>query len=92
MPGETKAELPTLDSIAGRLSQSADALDAVGRGSPGVPNAGEVSGIMGAALAQLTESAGNIVLGLKGAGAEVIKARQGYAAKDQSAAESFRGY
>jgi hypothetical protein len=92
MPGETKADLPTMDSMARRLSQAADALDAVGNKSPGVPDAGDVSGIMGAALAHLTENAGNVVLGLKGASEEVTQARQDYAGKDRSAANTFRGH
>lgn len=92
MAGETKADLPTLDLIASRLSQAADALDAVGKTSPAIPKAGDVSGIMGAAIAHLSESAGNVVLGMKGAGEEVTSARKDYAAKDQSAANSFRGY
>jgi hypothetical protein len=92
MPGQTNADLPTLDAMARRLSQAADALDAVGKASPGVPDAGDVSGIMGAAIAHLTENAGNVVLGMKGAGEEVSMARQDYAGKDQSAARSFRGY
>ena len=92
MAGGTTADLPTLDSMAGRLSQSAQSLDAVGKSSPGVPNAGDVSGIMGAALAHLTGSAGNLVLGLVGASEEVTQSRQQYAGTDQSAANSFRGY
>ena len=87
----TNAELPVLESIARRLSQSADALDAVGGSAPGVPDAGEVSGIMGSAIAHLTASAGNLVLGLKGASEEVSQARQQYAVTDQSAVDSFRG-
>ena len=92
MASETRANLPTLDSIAGRLSQAADTLDAVGKASPGVPDAGDVAEIMGAALAHLTQNAANVVLGMKGASEEVGKARQDYAAHDQVAAESLRGY
>jgi hypothetical protein len=92
MAGGTNADLAALDSIAGRLSASADGLDAVGSTSPGVPDAGEVSGLMGAALAHLTESAGNLVVGLKGASEQVSRARQGYATTDQATAATFRGY
>jgi hypothetical protein len=92
MASGTDADLPTLDSIASRLNQSADALDGVGKSSPGIPKAGDVSGIMGAAISYLADSAGNIVLGMKGASEEVTNARKDYAANDQSAANSFRGY
>ena len=91
MADGTDAELPVLDSIAHRLSESADGLDAVGKTAPGVPEAGEVSGIMGSAIAHLTASAGNLVLGLKGASEEVTQARQRYAGTDHAAANSFRG-
>src|SRR5437899_2084963 len=82
MAGGTEADLPTMDSMAGRLSQSAQALDAVGKSSPSVPNAGDVSGIMGAAIAHLTGSAADLVLGLMGASEEVTRARQQYAGTD----------
>ena len=92
MAGETDADLGALDAMASRLDQSADALDAVGGKAPGLPDAGEVSGIMGAAIAHLTESAGNLVLGMKGASEAVTLARRDYAGRDQAAATSFRGY
>lgn len=92
MVGETKADLPTLDSIASRLNQAADALDEVGNASPGIPEAGDVSGVMGAAIARLSENAGNVVLGMKGASEEVTRVRRDYVARDQSAENSFRGY
>ena len=91
MAGGTQADLPSMDSMARRLSESAQALDAVGKSSPGLPNAGDVSGIMGAAIAHLTGSAGNLVLGLTGASEEVSQARQQYTSADQSAATSLRG-
>jgi hypothetical protein len=88
----TQADLPTLDAIARRLTTSADGLDGVGKSSPGLPDAGDVSGIMGAVIAHLTDRAGELVVGLKGASEEVTQARQGYAKIDQSSASSFRGY
>jgi hypothetical protein len=92
MPGETDTDLGTLDAMASRLDQAADALDAVGGRAPGLPDAGEVSGLIGAAIAHLTESAGNLVLGMKGAGEAVVQARRDYAARDQAAAASLRGH
>jgi hypothetical protein len=92
MADGTQADLPTLDAIARRLTTSAEGLDSVGKSAPGVPDAGEVSGIMGAAIAHLSDNAGELVVGLKGASEEVTQARQGYAKTDQSSANSFRGY
>ena len=87
MAGVTNADLSVLDLMSRSLSHAADGLDAVGKGSPGIPTAGDVSGIMGAAIAHLTENAGNIVLGMKGASEEVAKASQDYAGKDQAAGD-----
>jgi hypothetical protein len=92
MAGVTHADLPAMDVMARRLSQGGDGLDAVGNGAPGVPNAGEVSGVMGAVIAHLAGCAGDMVLGMKGAGDEVTQARQAYAAQDAGAAQSFRGH
>jgi len=91
MAGGTDAEPAVLDSIARRLSQSGDALDGLGTSAPGVPDAGDVSGMMGGVIAHLAEAAGNMVVGLKTAGDEVAKSRQEYAGKDQAAAQSFGG-
>jgi hypothetical protein len=90
--GGTEADLPAMDAMARRLNESADSLDAAGNRSPGVPNAGDVSGIMASALAYLAGSAGNLVLGLRGASEAVTQSRNDYAKKDQSAAQSFRGH
>jgi hypothetical protein len=92
MPAGTDADLPTLEEIARRLSASGDALDALGKSAPGVPAAGDVSGVMGGVIAHLTESAGNMVVGMKAASDEVSKSRQEYASKDEAAAQSLRGY
>ncbi|MEV4283522.1 hypothetical protein [Actinoplanes xinjiangensis] len=92
MAGGLDVDLDCLDAISGRLARAADALDAAGGSVPGLPDAGDVSGIMGAAIAHLTESAGNLVIGLAGAGEEVSAARRDYAARDQSSADSLRGY
>lgn len=91
MPGETLADLPTLDAMASRLTQGGDALDATGNSAPGVPNAGAVAALMGAVISHLTSCAGDMVIGMKGAGEEVTQARQTYAAQDNASASSFRG-
>jgi hypothetical protein len=91
MSGETRADLPVLDAMSRSLTHGADALDSVGKGSPGVPDAGEASAIMGAGLARLTENAANVVLGMKGASEEVRAASREYADKDQAVAQSLPG-
>ena len=91
MPGETEADLPTMDSMATRLTQGGDTLDATGNSAPGVPNAGAVAGLMGAVIAHLSGAAGQMVIGMKGAGEEVSQARQAYATSDGVSASSFKG-
>lgn len=88
----TAADLPTLDSLATRLSQSGASLDEAGGGAPGVPDGGDVAGIMGAVVAHLSAGAGEMVIGLKEAGDQVAQARQAYASGDAGAAASFRGF
>ena len=92
MADNLDVDLNSLDAITVRLSQAAEALDAAGGNVPGLPDAGDVSGIMGAAIAHLTESAGNLVSGLAGASEQVAAARRDYVARDQSSADSLRGY
>jgi hypothetical protein len=92
MPGGTDADLPALAAIARRLSQSADELDELGENLPSLPNAGDVSGVMGSVIAHLTEIAGNMVVGMKAASDQVTKSHQDYASNDRAAAQSFWGY
>jgi hypothetical protein len=92
MAGEIDVDLAALETMAGRLVQSANALDETGGTAPGVPDAGDVTGIVGAAIAHLTESAGNLVVGMMAAGEQADAARRAYAARDQASADSFRGY
>ena len=92
MAQDLDVDLVVLDAIAGRLVRAADALDAVGGTVPGMPDAGDVSAVMGAAIAHLTESTGNLALGMLGAGEQVGVARRAYAACDQASADSLRGY
>jgi hypothetical protein len=91
MAGGTEADLATLDRLAARLRQAGDTLDAVGNGAPGVPDAGDVAAMMGAVLAHLSESAGNVVVGLREAGDRVEQSRRGYAEQDAGAAQSLQG-
>jgi hypothetical protein len=92
MAGEINVDLVALETISGRLVRSADALDETGGTAPGVPDAGDVTGMMGAAIAHLTESAANLVVGMMAAGEQADAARRTYATRDQASADSFRGY
>jgi hypothetical protein len=91
MSGGTEADLPVLDALAARLRRAGESLDAVGNGAPGVPDAGDVTGLMGAVVAHLSESAGNVVVGLAEAADRIEQTRRGYADRDAGAAASFQG-
>lgn len=91
MAEELVVDLVTLAAISERLTRSANALDETGRTAPAMPEAGDVSGAIGAAMGHLTESAGNLVLGMMGAGEQADAARRTYAAQNQAATDSFRG-
>ena len=92
MAEELVVDLLTLEAISERLARSANALDETGRTAPSMPEAGDVSGIIGEALGHLTESAGNLAIGMMGAGEQADAARRAYAAHNRAAADSFRGY
>lgn len=92
MAEELVVDLVTLEAISERLTRAANTLDETGRTAPAMPEAGDVSGIIGAAMGHLIESAGNLALGMMGAGEQADAARRTYAAHNQAAAESIRGY
>ena len=92
MAEELVVDLLGLEAIAVRLARSANALDETGSTAPGMPEAGDVSGIIGAAIGHLTESAANLVLGMMSAAEQADAARRTYAARNQAAANSIRGY
>jgi hypothetical protein len=92
MAEELDVDPLALEAIAGRLTRSANTLDATGATVPAMPDAGDVSGIMGSAIALLTESAGNLVVGMLVAGDQAEAARRGYTAQNEAAANSIRGF
>jgi hypothetical protein len=91
MSDRTQADLDALHAIATRLQQSGDTLDSVGSNAPRVPDAGEVTALMGDLVAHLSESAGNLVVGLRAASARVSQSREAYLRQDQATSEEFRG-
>jgi hypothetical protein len=90
MSDVTDVDLAVLDSVTSRLRSCGDALDSVGSSAPGVPDAGEVAGVMGEVVAHLTENAGNLVVGLKEAADRVQAAGRAYSTQDASAAQDLR--
>jgi hypothetical protein len=89
MGEQLQADLPTLQSLAGRLRQAGDALDAAGSGAPSAPDAGDVTPDVSAVIGHLVGGAGNLVVGLKEAGDRVDQAREAYRGSDSAAARSL---
>jgi hypothetical protein len=92
MAGGTDVDLAVLDTLAARLRNAGRTLDAAGAGAPGVPDAGDVSGLMGEVIARLAESAGNLVVGLAEAADRLEQTRRGYAEQDAAAAQAGREF
>jgi hypothetical protein len=91
MAGETRADLPTLQSVAGRLRKAGETLDEVGSGVPATPQAGDLTPDIAALVGHLTDVSGNLVVGLKEAGDRVEQARAAYSGTDRAAAANLDG-
>ncbi|WP_127503821.1 hypothetical protein [Actinoplanes solisilvae] len=89
MAGETRADLPTLQAVAGRLRDAGESLDELGSRVPPTPQAGDLTPDIGALIGHLTDVCGNLVVGLKEAGDRVEQARTTYAHTDASAADGL---
>lgn len=87
----TQVDLPVLEALAGRLRNAGDHLDEIGGRAPGAPDAGEVTALMVAVMAHLTEGAGNLVQGLREAGARVGRAQQAYERQDAATGRDLQG-
>lgn len=79
-----------MDVVAGKLLDAARALDAAGARSPGTPRAGDVTADMAAMLGHLTSLAGELALGVAGAGEAVNRARTRYAEQDAATGRDLR--
>jgi hypothetical protein len=78
-----------LTEVATILRDVGEALDTAGREAPGVPDAGPVSGDMGALMAHLAAAAGELVVGAGAAGDQVAKGGRTYAETEDSARRGF---
>jgi hypothetical protein len=91
MRDETRADLATLQSIAGRLGKAGQTLDEAGSGVPPTPSAGDLTPDIAALVGHLTDVSGDLVLGLKEAGDRVEQSRAAYSGTDGGAAAGLNG-
>jgi hypothetical protein len=91
MADETRADLATLQSLAGRLRTAGESLDELGGGVPATPPAGDLTPDIAALVGHLTDVCGNLVVGLKEAGDRVEQTRVSYSDTDTAAAGGLDG-
>jgi len=80
-----------LEGMASTLRNASSDLDKVGNALPETPDAGDATPAIAAMLAQLTDNAGQMVLGLAAAGESASQAASRYAADDAAARDTFAG-
>ncbi|TKG64253.1 hypothetical protein [Prauserella endophytica] len=83
------ADPGVIEQISQTLRAAADDLDAIGGSVPAAPDAGEVSGMMAAALSKLTHGAGELVVGATAAGDAVANGGAAYAEQEATAKDSL---
>ncbi|MFF5075783.1 hypothetical protein ACFY36_01945 [Actinoplanes sp. NPDC000266] len=89
MGDETRADLATLQALAGRLRRAGESLDEIGGSVPPTPAAGDLSPDIAALVGHLTDVCGNLVVGLKEAGDRVEQSRAGYIGTDSAVGGLF---
>lgn len=82
-------DLGVLSRIAGVLTAAAEELDAGGATAPGQIDDGDLSGLVSAVLALLSESAAGLCEGLAAAGQGVQQCSRNYVDADTAAADAF---
>lgn len=85
------ADPGVIDGIARTLRDASSDLDAVGNSVPPTPDAGDATPAIAAILAQLSDNAGQLVLGLVAVGDTVSSASTRYAEDDGAARDAFAG-
>ncbi|MQA61724.1 MAG: hypothetical protein GEU86_09560 [Actinophytocola sp.] len=86
-----EADSGVIDGIARTLRNASTQLDRAGKSTPDTPDAGDATPALAAVLAQLSDNAGQMVLGLVAAGDSVATASSRYAEDDAAAREEFTG-
>ncbi|PRX44332.1 hypothetical protein B0I33_112210 [Prauserella shujinwangii] len=88
--GGFRADPGVIDGIAGTLRTAADRLDEIGTTAPPAPDAGDARAAVAAILAKLADSAGQLVIGTRAAGAAVADGGRAYTETETSAGEAVR--
>lgn len=86
-----EADPGVIDGIARTLRDAGTDLDSVGGSLPATPDAGDATPALAAILAQLSDNAGQLVVGLAAAGDTVSDAGARYSEDDAAARDTFAG-
>ncbi|MGH3451391.1 MAG: hypothetical protein ACRDQW_11845 [Haloechinothrix sp.] len=86
-----EADPGVIDGVARTLRNAGTQLDEIGGSVPATPDAGDAGPAIATILAQLTDNAGQLVLGLAAAGDTVATASSQYADDDAAARDTFAG-
>lgn len=85
-PGEGfRADEGVIEGVANMLRNGSDSVEALGASTPGPPDAGHVSGVMGALMSKLVDAAGEVSPGVAAAAAAVQQGAKIYVAADDAA-------
>lgn len=84
-----EADPGVIDGIARTLRNASTQLDRAGNSVPETPDAGDATPALAAVLAQLSDNAGQLVLGLAASGDTVATASSRYAEDDAAARDEF---
>lgn len=86
-----EADPGVIDGIARTLRNASTQLDRAGNSVPETPDGGDATPALAAVLAQLSDNAGQLVLGLAASADTVATASSRYAEDDATAREELAG-
>lgn len=84
------ADPGVLEDVARMLRSGSRSIEDLGGSVPGVPNAGDVSGVMGSLLSKFADTTGEVSTGVAAAADEVERSAQTYAESDRAAQDNLR--
>ncbi|MGH3972992.1 MAG: hypothetical protein ACRDS9_06675 [Pseudonocardiaceae bacterium] len=84
-----KVDPALMETMAGTLRNAGLALDSAGNGAPTAPDAGDVTADIAALIGHLTNSAGELVVGVTAAGDAIARGGEDYLEAEDSGHQSF---
>lgn len=85
-----QADPAVMETMAGTLRNAARTLDSAGSSAPNAPDAGDVTAHIAAVIGYLTNSAGELAVGVAAASNAVAQGGECYLEVEDSASRSFQ--